>query len=196
MTSFDETDLEILRLLLADGRRPYSDVADAVGLSGPAVSDRVDRLLEAGVLRGFTVDVDRSRLAGDDPLLLELDVAPAAAEDARGALADADAVEHVFLTAAGRLFASAFVPPDGARDLLADAGLLGEVREFEVHPLTDADWNPGLGAEGFAVECAECGNSVDEEGTARTLDGDRYRFCCGSCEAAFVGRYEAMAEGA
>lgn len=196
MTSFDETDLDILRLLLADGRRPYSDIADAVGLSGPAVSERVDRLAEAGVLRGFTVDVDRSRLAGDDPLLLELTVAPAAAEDARDALLEAEAVEHVFLTAAGRLFASAFVPPDGARGLLTDAGLLDEVRALEVHALTDAAWNPGLGAEGFAVECTECGNSVDEEGTARTLDGDRYRFCCGSCEAAFVERFETFAEGA
>jgi Lrp/AsnC family leucine-responsive transcriptional regulator len=196
VTSFDETDLEILRLLLADGRRPYSSVAEAVGLSGPAVSDRVDRLAEAGVLQGFTVDVNRSRLAGDDPLLLELAVPPAAAGAARDDLLAAEAVEHVFLTAEGRLFASAYVPAGDARDLLADAGLLDDLQEFRVHALTDATWNPGLGAEGFAVECAECGNSVDEEGTATTLSGDRYRFCCSSCEAAFVDRYESMAEEA
>jgi DNA-binding Lrp family transcriptional regulator len=46
MRDLDETDLEILQLLLSDARRPYSDIAETVGLSAPAVSDRVSRLRE------------------------------------------------------------------------------------------------------------------------------------------------------
>ncbi|MFB6083699.1 MAG: Lrp/AsnC family transcriptional regulator, partial [Halorientalis sp.] len=46
MRGLDETDREILDILLSDGRRPYSDIAEAVDLSPPAVSDRIDRLQE------------------------------------------------------------------------------------------------------------------------------------------------------
>ncbi len=39
MRDLDETDLEILQLLMSNARRPYSDIADIVSLSAPAVSD-------------------------------------------------------------------------------------------------------------------------------------------------------------
>ena len=52
MRDLDETDLEILQLLLSNARRPYSDIADVVGLSPPAVSDRVSRLQETGRING------------------------------------------------------------------------------------------------------------------------------------------------
>jgi Lrp/AsnC family leucine-responsive transcriptional regulator len=73
----DEVDMEILELLAADARRAYSEIGDAVGLSGPAVSDRVSKLEAAGVLEGFTIDVDRSQLREGVPVLLELELAPA-----------------------------------------------------------------------------------------------------------------------
>ena len=44
MRELDETDVQILSLLAEDARRPYSDIGETVGLSGPAVSDRVTRL--------------------------------------------------------------------------------------------------------------------------------------------------------
>ncbi|MFW6449287.1 MAG: Lrp/AsnC family transcriptional regulator, partial [Halobacteriota archaeon] len=56
MSDLDDLDLEILELLIDDARRPYSDIADAVDVSGPTVSDLVDRLVDRGVIRRFTVD--------------------------------------------------------------------------------------------------------------------------------------------
>ena len=50
MHGLDDTDREILRLLLEDGRRPYREIASEVELSAPAVSDRVERLRELGLL--------------------------------------------------------------------------------------------------------------------------------------------------
>jgi len=44
MRDLDDTDLEILSLLAEDARRPFSEIGERVGLSGPAVSDRVTRL--------------------------------------------------------------------------------------------------------------------------------------------------------
>ena len=101
MRDLDETDLEILRLLLDDARRPYSDIADVVDLSPPAVSDRVSRLREAGVVRRFTLDLDRTQFHGGTPVLVDLDLdvdSVASVSAVREALLDAGPVEHVFTT--------------------------------------------------------------------------------------------------
>jgi DNA-binding Lrp family transcriptional regulator len=44
----DETDLEIIELLMSDARQSWNDIAGTVDLSPPAVSDRVARLQEMG----------------------------------------------------------------------------------------------------------------------------------------------------
>src|SRR5437764_6113446 len=54
----DELDLRILSLLLRDGRAPASQLAEEVGLSRPAVADRIEKLERQGVIRGTTVVVD------------------------------------------------------------------------------------------------------------------------------------------
>jgi Lrp/AsnC family leucine-responsive transcriptional regulator len=54
----DEIDLQILRLLRQDGRMPHSAIAKAVGLSGPAVHERVRKLEQKGVIASYTAVLD------------------------------------------------------------------------------------------------------------------------------------------
>lgn len=197
MRDLDATDLEILQLLLADARRPYSDIADVVGLSPPAVSDRVSRLREVGVIRRFTLDVDRSQLRAGTAVLATVAVAADAdVAAARETLLAADVVEHVFTTAAGDLVVSARVPDADVAGWLADVLDEGVVDDVDVTLLSGTDWSPSLEGVAFALDCAECGNTVDSEGTATRIDGDLYQFCCESCEARFAERYETLREGA
>ena len=58
----DAKDREILALLEADGRRPNSEIARLTGLSAPTVAERIARLRDIGVIRGFTVDIDPARI--------------------------------------------------------------------------------------------------------------------------------------
>lgn len=55
----DAIDRNILRLLAADGRKSYQAVADEVGLSRPAVMERVKRLEERGFINGYGARLDR-----------------------------------------------------------------------------------------------------------------------------------------
>jgi DNA-binding Lrp family transcriptional regulator len=192
MRTLDDTDREILRLLLADGRRPYSDIADCVDLSAPAVADRVERLDSLGVIRSFTVDVDRSKLRGGTPVLVELAASAADAPDIVTAVTDHDRVEHAFRTAEGRVLAVASVAEDGVRDLLAEADVTEKASLERVSLLNDRTWSPGLGEVDLALACDECGNTVTSEGVASEIDGTRYHFCCGSCQSAFAERYESF----
>jgi Lrp/AsnC family leucine-responsive transcriptional regulator len=54
----DRTDSEILRLLREDGRLSWRDLGAAVGLSANAAADRVRRLRNEGVIRGFVALID------------------------------------------------------------------------------------------------------------------------------------------
>lgn len=54
----EDLDREIVRLLAADGRMSYTDLGRATGLSTSAVHQRVRRLEERGVIRGYAAVVD------------------------------------------------------------------------------------------------------------------------------------------
>jgi DNA-binding Lrp family transcriptional regulator len=198
MRDLDEIDLEILQLLLANARRPYSDIADVVGLSPPAVSDRVARLQEMGVINRFTLDVDRSQLRGGTPVLITLEIVSAAPDVAsiEADLLDDGAVEHVFTTAEADLIIYARVPDTDIASWLAGIIDASALEDFEVTLLTGAEWSPDVGGTEFALTCAQCGNTVDSEGTATRIDGELYQFCCPSCEARFTEKHDRLQQDA
>lgn len=190
MRGLDDTDRALLRLLTENARRPYSELAERVDLSGPAVSDRIDRLQELGVLRRFTADLDRSLLGGGTPVLVDLHVRPGAVDAVQAGVTGIDAAEHVFRTADARIVFTARVPEGDIDGLLDGAIEMDDVRQYEVSLLADSSWDPDVGEATFAPDCVECGNTVTEEGSTVSLDGDLYHFCCDSCESRFTERYE------
>ncbi|BBB02165.1 putative AsnC family transcriptional regulator [Actinacidiphila reveromycinica] len=58
----DPTDLRILEALQHDGRAGYAELARRVAMSASAVTERVRRLEESGVIRGYAAVVDPERL--------------------------------------------------------------------------------------------------------------------------------------
>ncbi|WP_415378920.1 AsnC family transcriptional regulator [Halosimplex sp. TS25] len=193
MRELDETDMTILTLLGENARRPFSDIGDVVDLSGPAVSDRVTRLQEAGIINRFTVDVDRSQLHAGIPVFVQV----TGVDDVDGLknrIGDADAVEHLFVTADGGIWFYARAQVQNVRRWLD--GLLDDDVEYTVTLMDDVEWRPSLDGTEFALTCAECNNTVDSEGCSARLDGQVYHFCCPSCQSRFEERYERLEEGA
>ncbi|MGY1804149.1 Lrp/AsnC family transcriptional regulator [Blastococcus sp. SYSU D00922] len=58
----DDVNRALLRLLEEDPRRSAAQLARRVGMSAPAVRERLTRLTEAGVIRGYRLDVDPAAL--------------------------------------------------------------------------------------------------------------------------------------
>ncbi|WP_430504903.1 winged helix-turn-helix transcriptional regulator [Haloparvum sp. PAK95] len=198
MRTLDDVDREILRLLLEDARRPYSDIADQVDLSAPAVSDRVDRLEEIGVIEGFSVRIDDETVSEGIEALVTLTVSTDAAdavEECRAALVASDRVDHVFVAADGTIRFTTTVEGE-IRPFLAETVGLDAVEDVAVTMLASHEWTPSLGDAELAIDCVECGNTVGSEGETARIDGTRYHFCCGSCLANFEARYDQLEEGA
>ena len=93
----DELNKKIIELLQRDGRMPYASMAKIVGLSEAAVRQRVQRLLDLGVMQivavtdPLTLGFARQVMIG---LKVEGDTRPVAK-----ALAELPAVDYVVLTA-------------------------------------------------------------------------------------------------
>ncbi len=54
----NEIDQKIVEYLLKDARTPHTQIADEIGLSRPAVAERVKKLEQAGVIKGYSAIVD------------------------------------------------------------------------------------------------------------------------------------------
>ncbi|MBC8091125.1 MAG: Lrp/AsnC family transcriptional regulator [Pseudonocardia sp.] len=60
--SLDDVDWRVLEALQADGRASYADLGRIVALSPSAVTERVRRLEESGVITGYSAEVDPEKL--------------------------------------------------------------------------------------------------------------------------------------
>ena len=58
----DDKNLALLRLLDRNPRLPVSELARAIGMSAPAVRERIERMEADGVIRGYRIDVDPAAL--------------------------------------------------------------------------------------------------------------------------------------
>lgn len=61
----DKIDLKLLELLSERGRMRRNELAEAVGLSIPSVSERLEKLQNRGVIKGYTVLVDEKKIGYD-----------------------------------------------------------------------------------------------------------------------------------
>lgn len=74
MAKVDETDLEILRELKKDARQSYREIAEKIKVAEGTVYNRVGKLKEMGVLRGFMADIDYGKLGYDMTAIIGLKV--------------------------------------------------------------------------------------------------------------------------
>ena len=61
----DDLDLRLLDLLQSDGRRTQLELSREVGLSQPAVAERIRKLEGRGVITGYAARVDAAKLGKD-----------------------------------------------------------------------------------------------------------------------------------
>lgn len=96
----DAIDHRILDILVANGRATHTDIGRAVGLSPHAIADRIRRLEQRGVIRGFTALLDARALGRGLAAMIDArlrsDVAPGDFE--RAALALPGVEEVAFVT--------------------------------------------------------------------------------------------------
>ena len=61
-TALDATDWQILAELQSDARKTFQEIGEAVGMTRPAVRERVLRMEDSGVITGYRAEIDPSAI--------------------------------------------------------------------------------------------------------------------------------------
>jgi Lrp/AsnC family leucine-responsive transcriptional regulator len=72
----DEIDLKLIKLLQENARYSLKHLAEAVFLSTPAVSARILKLEEAGIITGYSVTVDPTKFGYNIKAFINLEMSP------------------------------------------------------------------------------------------------------------------------
>ena len=87
----DRTDRSIVSALATDARMPLKQLAGVVGLSAPAVAERVKRLEEQGVIRGYTVVIDPRALGHTIHAMVRINPLPGTLREVEAMIRDTPA---------------------------------------------------------------------------------------------------------
>jgi Lrp/AsnC family transcriptional regulator for asnA, asnC and gidA len=79
--SLDVLDMKIIQCLTDDSRTTYRSMAEETGVSEATVKNRIDRLIEEGVIKKFTVMLDYHKLGRAIKSFIGLKVQPAKLHD-------------------------------------------------------------------------------------------------------------------
>lgn len=92
----DDLDLAILSLLQRDGRRPFTEIAQTLGVSEGTVRNRVYRLLDEQIIQ-IVGQVDPEHLGFDAPAIMGVSVQPSEVEAAAEKIAAFGEVSYLLL---------------------------------------------------------------------------------------------------
>jgi Lrp/AsnC family leucine-responsive transcriptional regulator len=96
----DAVDRQLIQALRENGRASYAELGRLVGLSGPSVTDRINRLEQAGVITGYRATVAPTALGLGVTALVGLQLSDAADhEDVAMRLRDLDEIEDCWFIA-------------------------------------------------------------------------------------------------
>ncbi|OEV10336.1 Lrp/AsnC family transcriptional regulator [Streptomyces nanshensis] len=96
----DAVDRQLIQALRENGRASYAELGRLVGLSGPSVTDRINRLETAGVITGYRATVDAPSLGLGVTALIGIQLTDATDhEDVAGRLRDLHEIEDCWFIA-------------------------------------------------------------------------------------------------
>jgi Lrp/AsnC family leucine-responsive transcriptional regulator len=192
--TLDEKDRAILDVLLRDGRASLRKVALLTGLSTPTVSQKLTRLTQGGVIKGFSVRLSADSYSGS--AIIRLAVPPAKLDEFARSIAFEEAVCYVLATTgeANLMLGVALAHPKELPDLIA--GILSRfpnVKHIDSEIVTRVykDEHPPISAVAETrLVCDLCGGIVTSKRVYRLKVGHgERRFCCKTCRSQYIAKY-------
>jgi Lrp/AsnC family transcriptional regulator, regulator for asnA, asnC and gidA len=71
----DETDVRILNILLEDAKMPLREIGKRLGISFVTVLNRIKRMEEEKVIKGYSVQIDTKKIGYDTVVIIHVRIA-------------------------------------------------------------------------------------------------------------------------
>ena len=99
MDRTDEKDQQIIEILSKNARISLRDIKKQVNLSPSSIRNRMERLVEIGVIKRYTVDIDFTKMGFDIQVLVMITARPGTSKNINSKLSNYKQVSGIMRTA-------------------------------------------------------------------------------------------------
>lgn len=192
MVELDNLDVKILTHLKGNSRKSFQEIAKACLTSVPTIKSRVDRLLELGIIKRFTIDIDNSKLGITEAILI-VNAKPGAISRITEELLGLEEIKEMYVTSDS----DAAIVSRAAGDMqcilaIQDRINLTDVNNIHVISVKATfrkDINIPLASSSITLICAYCNRKVTGDAVRKKFDDKNYFFCCTTCQGEFEKKY-------
>ncbi len=192
MIELDKLDVKILAHLQSNSRESFQEIAKHCLTSVPTVKSRVDRMLELGIIRKFTIDIDNSKLGITEAILL-VNAKPGAIGRITEELRGLEEVKELYVTSDSDTAIVSRVAGDMQRILaIQDKINLTDVNNIRILSVKNAfrkDSTIPLASSSITLTCSYCDKKVAGDAVRKKFDDKDYFFCCNTCLGEFEKKY-------
>ena len=113
----DEYDNAILKIIKNNARMSYSDIGTLVGLSRPAVKNRMDAMVKKGIIQGFKTEINSFRITEGVKFVIDIEVTTENYQEVIEALCNDKYIRQVYGTTGNcRLHCQGYAPNNQTLD--------------------------------------------------------------------------------
>lgn len=192
MVELDNLDVKILTHLQGDSRKSFQEIAKSCLTSVPTIKSRVDRLLELGIIKKFTIDIDYSKLGIAEAILI-VNARPSAVSRIAKELLELEEVKELYMTSDSDVAIVSRIAGDMQHILaIQDRINLTDVNNIRVISVKGSfvkDTTIPLASSSITLTCAYCNKKVTGDAVRKKFDDKDHFFCCHTCQGEFEKKY-------
>lgn len=152
----------------------------------------MDKLLELGIIKNFTIDIDNSKLGIAEAILL-VNARPSAVSRIAKELLELEEVKELYVTSDSDAAIISRIAGDMQHILaiqdrinLAD---INNIRVISIKTPFKKDTTIPLASSSITLTCAYCDRKVTGDTVRKKFDDKDYYFCCHTCQGEFEKKY-------
>jgi len=192
MVELDNLDVKILTHLQDNSRKSFQEIAKACLTSVPTIKSRVDRLLELGIIKKFTIDIDYSKLGIAEAILI-VNAKPSAVSRIAKEILELEEAKELYVTSDSDVAIVSRIAGD-MRHILAIQDRINltdvnNIRVISVKAPFRKDTTIPLASSSITLTCAYCDRQVTGDTVRKKFDDKDYFFCCNTCKGEFEKKY-------
>ncbi len=109
----DSKDMKILTILMKDGRKPYTEIAKELGTSESSIRKRVRKMEDEGVIKGYRVEIEPSKIGYNVVSLTGFDTNPEDFLTVANKLCEFDEIKKVWTSTGDHMIMTEIWARDG-----------------------------------------------------------------------------------
>lgn len=191
----DEKDLKLLYMLKRDARVSLTKISKELSMSVPAVTYRLNKLVESGTIRNFTINIDEQILTPNNISYLIRGRIPENSDNVFQNLKKSGLFDNLGKLAAHLNFfgITRSLTSENLNSILSVIEG-NHIVDYVVSTITkkeDGSFDGDVVAETVSsIYCPLCQKKFDGEGIVTTIGAQIMGFCCQNCKEEFLEKYE------